>query len=140
MSRLTGAIQGLILFSTALGLVFLWQAHSVLPSDVFDIIAFGWVLFALDSALTFVRPVVSYYLGLVLAAIALTLTLSQPAHFALVASGNLLAAVTIVLGSIAEGLLMDLAAYFAISQRRKDAWEWPGEKGVPAPDPDPATS
>lgn len=128
MAALPKVIQGLILFSTVLGLVFLWQALPVLPADVFGFVAFGWALFAIDSALTFVRPKASYYLGLVLAFLALYETLSQPAHFALVAGGNLLASATIVLGVAAEALLIVSAAYYILLERRRDSWAWPGTK------------
>lgn len=127
VNLLQRVVQGLILFSTVLGAVFLWQAYQVLPSVAFDSVALGWVLFCVDSVLTFVRPFASYVLGLVLAVVALALTLSQPAHFALVASGNLLAATTIVLGSAAELLLIVFAAYYLLRARRtKDDWAWPG--------------
>lgn len=132
VSRLPRTVQGLILFSTLLGAVFLWQAHQVLPSDAFDFVALGWVLFAFDSVLTFFRPYASYVLGLALAVIALASTLSQPAHFALVASGNLLAAATIILGSTAETLLAIFAAYFLVTARsRKDSWARPGKESPP---------
>ena len=125
MGSTTKAIQPLIIFSTLLGLVFLWQAYPLLPADAFGFVAFGWVLFALDSFLTFIRPRVSYYLGLVLAALALLETLSQPAHFAVVTGGNVLATATIVLGTAAELLLVVFAAKYVISERKKDPWGWP---------------
>ena len=128
MVAIQKAIQGLILFSTVLGVVFLWQAYPLLPSAVFGFVAFGWVLFVVDSGLTFAKPRASYYLGLVLSALALSMTLSQPAHFALVASGNLLAAFTIIAGSAAEALLVILVGYYAVSERRKDPWGWPGKQ------------
>jgi hypothetical protein len=128
LSSLPRVIQGLILFSTLLGIVFLWQAYSALPADAFAFVAFGWVLFVVDSVLTFVRPLPSYYLGIVLALVALAATLSQPAHFALVSLSDLLAAATIVLGSAAEILLIVVGAYYVISIRKKDPWEWPGAK------------
>lgn len=134
MSPLQRLIQGLIIFSTLLGVLFLWQAYPLLPSDAFDFVAFGWVLFLVDSILTFVRPVISYYLGLVLAILALGETISQPAHFALVSGGNLLASVTIILGSIAEALLIIFVSYYIITSRKKDPWAWPGAKGGPASD------
>ena len=118
-------IQGLILFSTLLGVVFLWQARPVLPTDIFAFVAFGWALFVVDSVLTFTRPMASYYLGVVLGFLALYGTLSQPEHFALVASGNLLASVTIILGSAAEVLLIVSVAYYLASERRKNPWGWP---------------
>jgi hypothetical protein len=127
-------MQALILFSTLLGVVFLWQAYPLLPSDAFYFVTFGWVLFVIDSALTFLRPVVSYYLGLVLAVLALSETLSQPAHFAIVSSGNLLASATIILGSMAEVLLVVFVAYYLMTERRKDPWEWPGAKRGPSPE------
>ncbi|HUI23341.1 MAG TPA: hypothetical protein VLY82_03000 [Nitrososphaerales archaeon] len=119
-------IQGLIVFSTVLGVFFLWQAHPLLPGDVFDILAFGWLLFVVDSVLTLVRPRISYYLGLVLAVIALSETLTQPEHYALVENGNVPATVILVLGSVAQALLIGSVIWFVISERRKDPWEWPG--------------
>jgi len=126
MSALARMIQGLILFSTLLGVVFLWQVYPLLPTIAFDFVAVGWVLFIVDSALTFLRPKASYYLGLVLAVLALGETLSQPEHYALVGSGNLLAAVTIVLGSLALVLLIVAVGYYLVSERRRDPWAWPG--------------
>jgi hypothetical protein len=128
LASLPRVIQGLILFSTILGVVFLWQAYPLLPSDAFGFVAFGWVLFVVDSCLTFIRPMISYYLGIVLGVIALGATLSQPAHFALVGSGALLASATIVLGATAEVLLVIFGSYYVIANRKKDTWEWPGAK------------
>jgi hypothetical protein len=119
------AIQGVIIFSTLLGVFFLWQAYPLLPGDVFYILLFGWALFAIDSVLTFLRPKLSYYLGLVLGIIALFETLSQPEHYALIESGNFPATLTLVLGSIAQALLIILVGYYLISQRKKDQWAWP---------------
>ena len=126
MSALARIIQGLILFSTLLGVVFLWQAYHLLPTIAFDFVAVGWGLFAVDSALTFFRPRASYYLGLVLAVLALGETLSQPEHYALVRSGNLLAAATLVLGSLAQVFLIIAVSYYLVSERRRDPWAWPG--------------
>ena len=126
MVSLPRVIQGLIIFSAALGVIFLWQAYPLLPSDAFDFVAFGWVLFVFDSFLTFFRPLASYYLGIVLAVIALGATLSQPAHFALVGSGALLASATLILGSAAEVLLAVIATYYVMTRRGKDPWKWPG--------------
>ncbi len=128
MSALPRAIQGLILFSTALGVLFLWQAHSLVPPDVFYVLLFGWGVFVVDSVLTFVRPKLSYYLGAVLAAVALAETLSQPEHYALVENGNVLATVTLVLGSVTQGLLIILIGYFLLSTREQDPWAWPAEE------------
>jgi hypothetical protein len=124
-------IQGLIIFSVLLGVAFLWQAYPLLPSDVFWILAFGWFLFVVDSALTFVRPLASYVLGLVLALIALSQTLAQPEHYALVESGNLPATLTLVLGSAAQALIIVFVGYYLIAHRKKDPWAWPSAD-VPA--------
>jgi uncharacterized membrane protein len=128
MSIVRRGIQGLILFSTVLGVFFLWQAHPLLPPDVFDALALGWSLFVVDSVLTFVRPNISYYIGLVLAVLALSETLSQPEHYALVESGNIPATVILVLGSIAQALLIILVVYYLIFERRRDPWAWPGAR------------
>ncbi|HEV2225712.1 MAG TPA: hypothetical protein VGR56_02785 [Nitrososphaerales archaeon] len=128
MKGVTRAIQALILFSTVLGVFFLWEVDPLLPTFAFDFVAFGWVLFMVDSILTFVRPRASYYLALVLAVLALAETLSQQAHYALVASGNLTATLTIVLGSTAQALLIVLVVYFFLSSRKEDPWAWPGAK------------
>jgi len=122
----TKVIQGLILFSAVLGVFFLWQAYPLLPSDVFYALTFGWSLFVVDSALTFVRPRISYYLGLVLAVLALGETLSQPEHYALVESGNVVATVILVLGSAAQALLIAFVLYHLVSERKEDPWAWPG--------------
>ena len=67
---ITRVIQALILSSAVLGVFFLWEAYPLLPPDVFYALTFGWLLFVFDGALTFVRPRVSYYLGLALAVVA----------------------------------------------------------------------
>ncbi|HYA55514.1 MAG TPA: hypothetical protein VED22_01825 [Nitrososphaerales archaeon] len=119
-------IQALIIFSAILGVFFLWQAQPLLPPDVFDILTFGWLLFVVDSVLTFTRPRVSYYLGLVLAVIALSETLTQPEHYALVENGNVPATIILVLGSAAQALLIGSVLWYIISEHRKDPWAWPG--------------
>jgi hypothetical protein len=123
-------IQGLILFSAILGVFFLWQARPLLPLDVFDLLTFGWLLFVVDSILTFVRPKISYYLGLVLAIIALSETLTQPEHYALVENGNVPATIILVLGSVAQALLIGSVLWYIISQHRKDPWAWPGAESL----------
>ena len=119
-------IQGLIIFSAVLGVFFLWQAQPLLPPDVFGILTFGWLLFVVDGVLTFFRPNVSYYLGLVLAVVALSETLTQPEHYSLVENGNVPATAILVLGSAAQALLIASVVWFIISRRRKDPWAWPG--------------
>ena len=105
------AIQWLIIFSAVLGVFFLWQAQPLLPTGVFYILAFGWLLFVLDGALTFFRPKASYYFGLVLAVIALSETLLQPEHYALVENGNVPATIILITGSIAQALLIESVLY-----------------------------
>jgi len=119
-------IQVLMIFSAVLGVFFLWQAQPLLPADVFDILTFGWLLFVADSILTFVRPRISYYIGLVLAIIALSETLTQPEHYALVRNGNVPATIILVLGSVAQALLIGFVLWYIISEHRKDPWAWPG--------------
>ena len=131
MATIPRMIQGLIIFSALLGVAFLWQAYPLLPSEVFDILAFGWFLFVVDSVLTFVRPLASYVLGLVLALIALSQTLSQPEHYALVESGNLPATLTLVLGSAAQALLIVFIGYYLLARRKKDPWAWPSATVLP---------
>lgn len=121
-------VQGLILFSTLLGVVFLLQVYSRLTPIGFDIVAVGWLLFVLDSFLTFVRPTAAYYLAFVLSLAALAETLSQPAHYSIVLGGDLLAASTIVVGSAAQILLLVFVPYHFRSERRKREWVWPGAK------------
>jgi hypothetical protein len=125
MAVVPRVIQGLIIFSALLGVAFLWQAYSLLPSDVFEVLSFGWFLFVVDSILTFVRPLASYVLGLILALVALSETLSQPAHYALVENGNVPATLTLVSGSVAQALLILFVGYYLVARRRKDPWAWP---------------
>jgi hypothetical protein len=44
----------------------------------------------------------------------------------LVESGDLSATVTLILGSVAQALLIILVVYYVVSERRKDIWAWPG--------------
>lgn len=118
MRRAERVIQGLIIFSAFLGAVFLWEAHPLLPTMVFGFIFVGWALFVVDSFLTFVKPVPSFYLGLVLAVLALTASLPQPVHYTFFSDGQYLAAATFVLGSATQVALILLVAYYAISSRR----------------------
>lgn len=128
MGLVPKAIQGLILFSTLLGAFFLHEVQPpVLPSTVFDFLAVGWVLFLVDSLLTFVSPKISYYLGVVLAVIALLSTVSQPEHYQLIMSGNVPASATLFLGTGAEVLLILFGGYFILTQRKEDPWAWPGQ-------------
>ncbi len=137
MRTLTQAIQGVILFSTVLGVYFLWLVYPRVPQDVFYILLTGWLLFAVDSALTFIRPKLSYYLGIVLALIALAETLTQSEHYAIVASGDVPATVTLVLGSISQAVLIILVGYYLARFRNEDPWAWPG-KGPAESDVSPA--
>jgi hypothetical protein len=111
-------IQTLILFSTILGIFFLWEVYSLLPSFVFDFLALGWFLFLVDSVLTFVRPRISYFLGLVLAILTLAASIPQPEHYSLIASGNVEATVTLILGSSAQAGIIVSVAYYALKTRR----------------------
>jgi hypothetical protein len=115
---LAGAIQSLILFSVLLGVVFLVQVYGVLPGPVFDVIFVGWVLFVVDSVLTFVRRTVAFYLAFILAVLALASSLPQSAHYAFIQAGELLPSATFILGSLAQVLLVLLVPYFVIRQRR----------------------
>ncbi len=115
------AIQALVIFSTLLGVLFLAQAYVQVPSTVFDIVAAGWVLFVVDSLLTFFRPTVSYYLAFVLAILALGSSLPQSAHYAFIANGELLSSATFLVGSLAQVLLVVLVPYHFIKARRRSA-------------------
>jgi len=126
MTSAAKVIQGLIIFSAVLGVFFLWQAQPLLPPDVFDVLTLGWLLFVVDSILTFLRPRISYYLGLVLAIVALSETVTQPEHYALIENGNVPATIILVLGSVAQALLIGSVIWYVISERRKDPWAWPG--------------
>lgn len=117
-SRTERMIQGLIVISTLLGALFLAQAYGTVPPFVFDFVAVGWVLFVIDSVLTFVRPKVSYILGFFLAILALGSSLPEPSHWAFLANGDLLPAATFVVGSLAQSLLIVLVAYHFIAARR----------------------
>jgi len=111
-------IQALILFSVVLGVLFLAQAYTLVPSFVFDLVSAGWVLFVVDAALTFYRPRVSYYLAFVLALLALGSSLPQTAHYAFIEEGDFGPAATFILGSAAQVLLVILVPYHFLRERR----------------------
>jgi hypothetical protein len=120
-------IQALIIFSAVLGVPFLLQVYPLLPALGFDFVALGWVLFVVDSALTFVRPRLSFFVGFVLALAALAASLGEPSHYGIIQSGNVLAATTLILGDVAELLLLILTPYYFL-RPTKDEWAWPGAK------------
>jgi hypothetical protein len=111
-------IQTLVIFSTVLGVLFLLQAYRLVPTSVFEFVTAGWILFVVDSCLTFLRPRLSYYLAFVLAVLALSSSLPETAHYAFIATGDLLPAATFVLGSAAQVLLVVLVPYFYLKQRK----------------------
>ena len=121
MFSLGRAIQAAIVFSTLLGVVFLWQVNGLLPYMVFEFVATGWAFFVLDSALTFVKPRASYVLGFVLAVLALATSLPQAAHYAFIQAGELLPSATFILGSGAQFLIIALVPYFFLRERRRPA-------------------
>jgi len=110
-------IQALVFFSTVLGVIFLAQVYGLLPIPIFTFVALGWALFLLDSILTVLRPKLSYYLAFVLALLALVSSLPRSAHYALVTGGSLLAAVTFVLGTAAQVLLVLLVPIHLLRER-----------------------
>jgi len=123
VSRTARAIQALIIASSVLGIALLLEINSIVPIDVFDFIAFGWVLFVIDSVLTFVKPTVSYYFGLVLALLALSASLPQSAHWSFIESGQLIPSAIFILGSILQVFIVVFVIYWTVALRR-------GHKGV----------
>lgn len=108
VSKTSSAIQALVYFSVALGVVFLAQVYDLLPSAVFDVIALGWVLFVVDAVLLSFRPRAARVLALALALLALASSLPQSAHYAFIEAGEVLPSLTFILGSAAQVLLVIL--------------------------------
>lgn len=106
----------------------LLEINSVVPADVFDFVSVGWALFVVDSALTFLKPVASYYLGLVLALLALSASLPQSAHWAFIENGLLIPTAIFVVGSVMQVLIVVLVLYYAVSVRRTNRLTWLGAK------------
>jgi hypothetical protein len=115
------AIQAMVLFSTILGVLFLVQANGVLPAFVFDFVAIGWCLFAVDSVLTFSAPRPAYALAFVLSILALGSSVPQSAHWAFISNGDLLPAATFVAGVVAQFSLIVLVPYHFIAEKRRPA-------------------
>ena len=95
---------------------------------VFDLLTIGWLLFVADSILTFVRPVFSYYLGLILAILALAASLPQSAHYAFFTNGAFLSGLTFVAGTVAQFIIVLTVSYRFVRMRGRDEWAWPGAK------------
>jgi len=112
------AIQATVLFSTLLGVAFLWQINGLFPPPLFGAFATGWALFVVDSALTFMRPNVSYVLAFCLALLVLAASLPQSAHYAFIQEGAVLPAATFAAGSLAQVLLVMLVPYHFLRRRR----------------------
>lgn len=119
MSSIGRVIQGLIILSALLGILFLVQVYGVLPQNAFVFVFVGWVMYVIDSVMTFVRPTVSFYFGFVLAAITLSSSLPQSAHYSFIMSGQLLPSTTFLLGTLAQLLILVLVPYYALKGRRR---------------------
>lgn len=119
MARLERTIQALILFSTALGVLLLYEIYALLPAAAFDFVAAGWVLFVFDSVLTFIRQRIAFYLAFVLALLGLSTSLPQSAHYAFIASGDLVPAAIFVIGSALMILIAILAPTLVLLRRRR---------------------
>lgn len=111
-------IQSTIIFSAALGAVFLYVVYGSVPSFLFEFLFVGWALFVLDSALTFVRREASFYLGAVLAVLALGSSLPQSAHYEFIESGQVVPSVIFVAGSLAQVLILISFSYWALGKRK----------------------
>lgn len=120
-SRIEKVIQGLVVFSAVLGVLFLVLAKGSIPDFVFDFVAVGWLLFVVDSILTFARPRPAYLLAFALAILALGSSLPQSSHWAFISNGDLLPAATFVVGSAAQLLLVVLVPYYFATTRRRPA-------------------
>lgn len=121
MLKTAEAIKWLVYFSVALGVVFLVQAYSLLPADVFDFIATGWALFVVDAVLLSFRPALAYYLAFALAVLALASSLPQSAHYAFIEAGEVLPSLTFILGSAAQALLVVFVPLNEWQSRRRRA-------------------
>ena len=118
MTRTTRTIQVLILAAAILGVGLLWEIYPLLPSMVFDSIFVGWALFVVDGALTFARPRISYYLGLVLSVLGLSASLPQSAHWAFIENGQLIQSAIFLAGSTVEVLIIVLVVYVLVQSRQ----------------------
>jgi hypothetical protein len=119
LSDVGRAIQGLVIFSVILGVLFLAQAYTLVPTFVLEIVGTGWALFVVDAALTFVRPRISYALALVLSILGLTSSLPQSSHWAFIVNGDLLPAFTFLLGSAVEVAIVIEVLYYFLASRKK---------------------
>jgi hypothetical protein len=118
VSSLPRLIQALIILSVLIGVLFLYQVQGLVPAEVFAFVAVGWVLFVVDSVLTFLRPRLSYYLAFVLAVLALASSLPETAHYTFIEQGDVVPALIFIVGSAAQILLVVLVPYYFVSARR----------------------
>lgn len=117
--RIGKAIQASVFLSVILGVLFLAQAYSLVPSFVFEFVAVGWVLFVVDAVLTFLSPKPAYALALALAVLALASSLPQSSHWAFIANGDVLPAFTFLAGSAVQVALVVLVLYYFIPRRKR---------------------
>lgn len=119
MDSVGRTVQALILSATVLGVGLLFEIQPLVPAAVFDTVSVGWVLFVLDSVLTFVRPVPSYYLGLVLSVLGLSSSLTESAHWAFIQEGQLVPSTIFVAGSVIQVLIVVLVSYRTLAAVRR---------------------
>lgn len=118
MTRTAKTIQALILASTLLGIALLFEIYAIVPPFVFEIVSVGWVCFAFDSLLTFVRPTASFCLGLILSVLGLSASLPQSTHWEFIQEGLVVPSAIFIAGSIMQGMIVVLSAYYLVGLRK----------------------
>ena len=119
MIRTARVIQALIIASTLLGIALLFEIHSVVPPFVYEIVSIGWICFAVDSFLTFVKPTTSFCVGLVLSLLGLSASLPQSTHWEFIQEGLIVPSAIFIAGSIMEVMIVMLSAYYLIGLRSR---------------------
>jgi hypothetical protein len=116
--KLEREIRILVYLSVILGALLLPQTYTLLPQITFSSILIGWIVYLIAAVLVTKEYKHSYTIVFVLAVLTLIVSLPQQEHYVLIAKGEILAALTFILGSAVQVLLIILIPVLVIKRRQ----------------------
>jgi hypothetical protein len=114
-----------VYLSVLLGPFLLVQVFGLVPGFLFDSLLLGWLAY-LGVALAMLRGLrISYYLSALLALLVLLVSLPEPAHYAFISEGKLLAAATFVIGDVLQVVVIISVLVFVLGEGGRSSGSGP---------------
>jgi hypothetical protein len=118
LSSLKRSVDFLIYLSVALGILLLFQLHSLVPSWLFYSVLIGWGAYLIVALAIATHHDAAYPVALLLAVLTLIVSLPQPEHYSYVQAGLSLASATFAAGSVLQIALLVLIPLYLLRKRK----------------------